>query len=99
MPKANRVHSTPRRTASKIGGGKAAAKVDHPQKQATAYSRLESAICDAANMAMLAGHAMCDADGGASKEEKNLAFFAVYHLCDMVRSLRETYYELEKAVA
>jgi hypothetical protein len=40
-------------------------------------------ICDAANMARIATQAMSDADGRASKEGKQLACFAVYHLCDI----------------
>jgi hypothetical protein len=91
MTKATRVHSTPRRTASKIKPS-TADDAGTLREHATAYSLLEPAICDAANMAAITTQAMCEADGNAGEDEKRLAYFAVYHLCDMVRDLRETYY-------
>jgi hypothetical protein len=98
MTKATRVHSTPRRTASKIkpSNESTAEKDASTATWAAAYFALESVICDVANMATIAKQAMFDSDGNASKQDKQLAFFSVYHLCDMVADLRRKYYEVNR---
>jgi hypothetical protein len=92
MTKATRVHSTPRRTASKVQHppAKKPAKVtdaDRAALNADLYLALENPACECARMADIALDAQCS--------EKDYAFFAVGKLCEMVLSLREIYYGRE----
>ena len=54
----------------------------------------EGAICDVTNMAEIAHDSMMDSDGHPTEQQKRLAFFSVYHLCDMIRDLRRKYYAM-----
>jgi hypothetical protein len=85
MAKATRVHSTPRRTASKIEHppAKKPAKVTDAEREAL-YRALENPVCECARMADIALDAQCS--------EKDYAIFAVGKLCEMVLALREIYY-------
>jgi hypothetical protein len=97
MAKATRVHSTPRRSASKIDPPKPLTsdeKAARYQHLAEAYLRMEAVICDVNNMATLAQDAvMNDVGVCASKDTNSLAHFAVYHLVDMIRDLHKQYLE------
>jgi hypothetical protein len=85
MAKATRVHSTPRRTASKVQHppAKKPAKVTEAER-AVLYGALENPVCECARMADIALDAQC--------EDKVYAVFAVNKLCEMVLALREIYY-------
>jgi hypothetical protein len=88
MAKAKRVHSTPRRTASKIQHkpAKKSAKITDADA-ADLYGELENPVCECARMADIALDAQCS--------EKDYAIFALGKLCEMVLSLREIYYGRE----
>jgi hypothetical protein len=93
MAQANRVHSTPRRIASKIDvpSGELVAR---DKRLALAYLRIEPFICDINNMAALAHDAVMNQDrASASKDANSLAQFAVFHLIDMIRDLHRRYRE------
>lgn len=85
MAKATRVHSTPRRTASKIQHppAKKSTKITEAER-AVLYGALENPVCECARMADIALDAQCS--------EKDYAIFAVGKLCEMALSLREIYY-------
>ena len=85
MTKAKRVHSTPRKTASKskrANAPKSTAAAD--AERARLYGSLENPVCECARMAEIAMD--------ACSTEADYANFAVGKLCDMVLSLREFYY-------
>ena len=88
MAQAKRVHSTPRRTASKIQHppAKKPVKVTEAER-AVLYGALENPVCECARMADIALDAQCS--------DKDYAIFAVGKLCEMVLSLREIYYGRE----
>ena len=88
MAKAKRVHSTPRRTASKIKS----ASIKKPTtindaERGTLYGALENPVCECARMADIALDAQCS--------DKDYAMFVVSKLCEMGLSLREIYYGRE----
>jgi hypothetical protein len=85
MAKAKRVHSTPRRTASKI-------KADHPEQRdldhAEAFRDLEGLIGSLFCMAEIAADI---ANGTTTKERIEMTHFAVFRLRDMIRDLHAEY--------
>jgi hypothetical protein len=83
MPKANRVHSTPRRTASKIRVNKPA-KGDEERKHSEAFSDLESPMSDLFCMAEITRGVACKITRGPENE---IAVFAICRLCDMIVEL------------
>jgi hypothetical protein len=92
MPKANRVHSTPRRTASKN-------KADHPVKDhpeqrdldhADAFRDLEYTVSGIFCMAEIAADI---ANGAITDERIEMTHFAVFRLRDMIRELHTKYFE------
>jgi hypothetical protein len=86
--------TTPRRTASKIKIDKTINADALKERRAVAYCRMDPLLCDADHMATIATGAMSNADGPqASEKEKNVAYFAVYHLCDMIHDLKRRYEE------
>jgi hypothetical protein len=95
MPKANRVHSTPRRTAPKIDVAKPLTSDEKSARYelfAKAYLEMEPVICDINNMATLAADAVANEDR-TGKETNSIAHFAVFHLVDMIRDLQKRYKE------
>jgi hypothetical protein len=85
MAKAKRVHSTPRRIASKVQHppAKKPAKVTEAER-AVLYGALENPVCECAHMAEMTLDAHSAGDAYAE--------FAVGKLCEMVLALREIYY-------
>jgi hypothetical protein len=87
MAKANRVHSTPRRSASKIRVNKPA-KGDEERKHSEAFSELESPMSDLFCMAKITREAALKITRGPENE---IAVFAVSRLCDMIDDLHANY--------
>jgi hypothetical protein len=99
MAKATRVHSTPRRTASKIKAKPAESNEQHNQRHGEAFRDLEQPIREVYCMAEIAAEAAI----GISPGDKNeIVHFAICRLCEMVRDLRAKYradWHAGKAVA
>jgi hypothetical protein len=93
MAKATRVHSTPRRTASKIKAKKLAkpASVESEEQRnlrhAKAFRDLELSINNVYCMSEMAA----EAAGSMHKDRKEILGCAVYRLCEMTRGLRAKY--------
>jgi hypothetical protein len=93
MAKADRVHSTPRRTASKSKPLKQRVKSNEAENSAR-YLAIEPLLCDVYRAAEIAHDAVAD--------DKEYASFAVFQLFNMVGDLREMFYGrpvAQKAVA
>jgi hypothetical protein len=92
MAKANRVLSTPRRTASKIKLKKSAKPAESEEQRnlrhGKAFRDLEHPMLDLFCMAEIAGDVALD---HISEDQQEIMHFAVYRLCDMVRELRAKY--------
>jgi hypothetical protein len=85
MAKAKRVHSTPRKTASKSKRANAPkSTLSADAERARLYGSLENPVCECARMAEI----VMDARAA----QADYATFAVDKVCDMVLSLREFYY-------
>jgi hypothetical protein len=82
MTQAKRAYSTPPINTSAIKRDRA---VDH--------LLLEGSIDEVFHMSELVARTMSDADGTASLQQLEGLVFFVYHLCDMVRDLRNEYRE------
>ena len=99
MPKATRVHSTPRRTASKIK------PVQRPARSCGhSYRSLESTMTECLLMAdvaaMVAHDTLSDSEPQISADQAGAVTFAVYQLTNAVRELHAQYFGgFEKAVA
>jgi hypothetical protein len=94
MTKADRVHSTPRRTASKI---------KPLQKAAHTYRSLESRMTECllmADVAAIVAHdTLSDSEPRISADQAAAVTFAVYQLTSAVRELHAQYFGgFEKAV-
>jgi hypothetical protein len=87
MSKAKRVHSTPRRTASKINVNKPA-EGEEERKHSEAFRDLESPMRELFCMAKITMDVAAKITRG---DENEIAVFAVFQLCDMVRDLRAKY--------
>jgi hypothetical protein len=87
MAQAKRVHSTPRRTASKIKVKKIAKPASAESEEqrnlrhGKAFRNLETPIHELA----------ADVATGMHEDQDKLAHFAIYRLCDMVRDFRAKY--------
>jgi hypothetical protein len=88
MTQATSVHSTPPTNTSAIKRDRA---VDH--------LLLEGSIDEVFHMSEIVANAISDADGTASLQQLERLVFSVYHLCDMVRDLRNEYREGFEAAA
>jgi hypothetical protein len=94
MAKATRVHSTPRRTASKIKVKKSAKSASAESEEqrnlrhGKAFRDLENPMLNLFCMAEIAGDVVIDR---ISEDQQEIMHFAVYRLCDMVRDLRAKY--------
>jgi hypothetical protein len=87
MAKAKSVHSTPRKTASKIKA-KAVTNPDLRDKHHDkAFRDLERSIHDIYCMAEIAAEVAV----GVHEDQDEIAHFAIYRLCEMVRDLRTKY--------
>jgi hypothetical protein len=98
MTQADSVHSTPRRTASKI---KEVQQAAHSYGQS--YGSLESAMTDCLLMAevaaMVVHDTLSDSKPRVSGDQAAAVTFAVYQLTSAVRELHAQYFNgLEKAV-
>jgi hypothetical protein len=80
MTKAKRVHSTPRRTASKIRVNKPA-EGEEDRQHSAAFSDLESPMRDLFCMAKIAREAASKIGRG---DDNEVAVFAIFQLCDMI---------------
>jgi hypothetical protein len=87
MAKANRVHSTPRRTASKIRVNKPA-KPDEERKHSEAFSDLESPMSELFCMAEITRGVAYKITRGPENE---IAVFAICRLCEMIVDLHANY--------
>ena len=90
MPKATRVHSTPRRTASKIK------PVQRPARSCGhSYRSLESTMTECLLMAdvaaMVAHDTLSDSEPRISADQAGAVTFAVYQLTNAVRELHAQY--------
>jgi hypothetical protein len=85
MAKAKRVHSTPRKTASKSKPANTRKSTRAANAElARLHRSLENPVCECARMAEIAMD--------AHLTQADYASFAINKLCDMVLSLREFYY-------
>jgi hypothetical protein len=85
MAKAKRVHSTPRKTASKSKRANASKSTRAADaERARLYGSLENPVCECARMAEIAMD--------AHSAQADYATFATNKRCDIVLSLREFYY-------
>jgi hypothetical protein len=89
MTKANRVHSTPRRTASKIKLNKPA-EGEEDRNRSAAFGDLESPMGDLFCMAKMTREAAGRITRG---DENEVAVFAIFQLCDMIVELRANYWK------
>jgi hypothetical protein len=89
MPKATRVHSTPRRTASKIKPVQAARSCGH------SYRSLECQMTECllmADVAAIVAHdTLSDSEPRISADQAGAVTFAVYQLTNAVRELHAQY--------
>ena len=94
MTKADRVLSTPRRTASKIKVKKIAKSASAESEEqrnlrhAEAFRDLENPMLELFCMAEIAGNV---ANDRISEDQQEIMHFSVYRLCDMVRDLCAKY--------
>jgi hypothetical protein len=97
MAKATRVHSTPRRTASKIKAEKPAARISADVSDAQAYGELESQVTECflqAEVAAIVVHdTLSDAEPSVTADAAMAVTHAVYQLVAEVRALRKQYFE------
>jgi hypothetical protein len=70
-----------------------AERAERDTNAANAYREMESDICDVANMGAICAMLVCDGDGRPDKANDELVKFAVYHLEQMLKTLREKYQE------
>ena len=93
MTQANRVHSTPRRTASKIKVKKSTKPVSAESEEqrnlrhGKAFRDLETPMLELYCMAEISA----DVVTGVHEDQDELAHFAIYRVCEMVRDLRAKY--------
>jgi hypothetical protein len=87
MTQANRVHSTPRRTAPKIKVNKPA-EGEEDRKHSAAFSDLESPVGDLFCMAEITRNV---AGGITRGPENEIAAYAIFRLCDMIVDLHANY--------
>jgi hypothetical protein len=87
MAKADSVHSTPRRTASKIKVSKPA-EGEEERKHSEAFRDLESPMRELFCMAEITMEATMSI---TRSDENEIIAFAVSQLCNMVRDLRAKY--------
>jgi hypothetical protein len=96
MAQANRVYSTPRRTASKIEAN-SAARISRAVSDAQAYGELESQVTECflqAEVAAIVVHdTLSDAEPRVTAKTAMAVTHAVYQLIADVRALRTQYYE------
>jgi len=94
MAKATRVHSTPRRTASKIKVKKLAkpasaeSQEQRDQRHGGAFRDLESPVGEIYCMAEITADVAMNI---TRSPENEIAAFAICHLCEMVRDLHTKY--------
>jgi hypothetical protein len=93
MTQANRVHSTPRRTASKIKVKKstkpASAESEEQRnlRHGKAFRDLEAPMLELYCMAEISAEVAT----GVREDQDELAHFAIYRVCEMVCDLRAKY--------
>jgi hypothetical protein len=93
MAKANRVHSTPRRTASKIKVKKIAKSASAESEEqrnlrhGKAFRDLETPMFELYCMAEISAEVAT----GVREDQDELSHFAIYRICEMVRDLRAKY--------
>jgi hypothetical protein len=91
MAKAKRVHSTPRRTASKINAKKSAKPAESEEQRnlrhGEAFRDLEGPMLELYCMAEIA----VDVATGVREDQDELVYFAIGRICEMVRDLRTKY--------
>jgi hypothetical protein len=91
MTQADSVHSTPRRTASKIRAKKSAKPAESEEQRnlrhGKAFRNLETPIHELYCMAEIA----VEVATGVHDDQDEFAHFAIYRLCDMVRDFRAKY--------
>ena len=92
MAQADSVHSTPRRTASKIKAKKSAKPAESEEQRnlrhGEAFRDLENPMLELFCMAEMAGNVAIDR---ISEDQQEIMYFAVHRLCGMVRDLRAKY--------
>ena len=91
MTQANRVHSTPRRTAPKIKAKKSAKPADSKEQRnlrhGEAFRGLEMPMFELYCMAEISAEIAT----GVHEDQDELVHFAIYRICEMVRDLRAKY--------
>jgi hypothetical protein len=91
MAKAKRVHSTPRRTASKIKATKPAeSEQERNLRHSEALRDLEAPVRELFCMSEITQDA-AGALTGSHGDQDEIVFFAIQQLCKMVRDLRAKY--------
>jgi len=91
MTKADSVHSTPRRTASKIKAKKSAKPAESEEQRnlrhGGAFRELEMPMLELFCMAEIAANVAA----GVHEDQDELTHFVIYRICDLVRDLRAKY--------
>jgi hypothetical protein len=91
MAKADSVHSTPRRTASKIKARKSAKPAESEEQRnlrhGVAFRDLIAPVLELYLMAEIT----TDAAAGIHEEQAELMHFTISRLCEMIRNLRTKY--------
>jgi hypothetical protein len=91
MAKANRVHSTPRKTAPKIKVKKSAKPAESEEQRnlrhGKAFRDLEMPMLELYCMAEISAEVAT----GVHEDQDELSHFAIYRICEMVRDLRAKY--------
>ena len=91
MTQADRVYSTPRRTAPKIKAKKSAKPAESEEQRnlrhGEAFRDLEMPMLELYCMAEISAEVAT----GIHEDQDELSHFAIYRLCEMVRDLRAKY--------
>jgi hypothetical protein len=91
MAKATRVHSTPRKTASKIQHKKRAKSPESEEQRnlrhAEAFRDLEGPVLEL----YLMGEITSETPNGMHEDQRELMHFSIYRLCEMIREFRAKY--------
>src|SRR5258708_30637280 len=91
MTKAESVHSTPRRTASKIKAKKSAKPAESEEQRnlrhGEAFRDLEMPMLELYCMTEISAEIAT----GIHEDQDELVHFAIYRICEMVRNLRAKY--------
>src|SRR5271169_217614 len=91
MTKTTRVHSTPRRTASKIQNKKPVKPLESEEQRNLRYAEAFRDLETPVRHLYLMGEIAADIATGMHEDQAELMHFSIYRLCEMVRDFRTKY--------